>query len=160
MQNFNETLERVDEGVIAWSKKYTLTFSRIAISIVYVWFGMLKVFDVSPASPLVTALLAKVTFLQGTNPDAFVAVFGMTEVVIGLMFLVPRLERLAVFALALHMIAVTLPLVLLPDLAWSGFLAPTLEGQYVIKNVLLLAAAIDVLANLRSLRQSRSNFHV
>jgi uncharacterized membrane protein YkgB len=153
MKNFQEKLEHLDQKIISWSRKYTMTFSRLAIFIVYFWFGILKVFGASPAGGLVTALLAKISFLNGIDPVVFVAVFGMLEVVIGILFLIPHLERFAVFALFLHMIAIFMPLILLPLISWQGFLIPTLEGQYIIKNVLLIALGINILSNLGSLKE-------
>ena len=130
-----------------------MTFARFAIFIIYFWFGILKVFGMSPAGGLVTALLAKIPFLNGVDPMTFVAVFGMLEVIIGILFLIPRLERFAVFSLFLHMIAIFLPLILLPMISWQGFMIPSLEGQYIIKNVLLIAVAVSVLAHTRSLKE-------
>jgi uncharacterized membrane protein YkgB len=57
---------------------------------------------------------------------------------------VPRLTRLALVLLAGHVAATLLPLLVLPAISWQGALVPTLEGQYIIKNVLIVAAAITV----------------
>lgn len=63
---------------------------------------------------------------------------------IGIIFLIRGWERLAIFLLGLHLFTTVLPLFLLPQITWQGFLIPTLEGQYVIKNILIIAAAIVV----------------
>ena len=64
--------------------------------------------------------------------------------VIGVLFLVRGLERLAIFFLALHLVTTALPLIFLPQIAWQSFLVPTLEGQYIIKNILIVALAVVV----------------
>ncbi|MEK7588207.1 MAG: hypothetical protein AAB438_00115 [Patescibacteria group bacterium] len=155
MQNFNEKLENFDQKIINWARGAMLPFARFAVFLVYFWFGLLKVLETSPASPLVLALLDRT--MPFVSPDAFLIAFGILEMVIGLLFIIPRLERLAVFALFLHLITTTMPLVLLPSFVWQGFLTPTLEGQYIIKNVLLLSAGITVLASLSTLKKSNTS---
>ena len=65
---------------------------------------------------------------------------------IGVSFLVEGWERLAIVLLAPHMVATFLPLAVLPSVTWLGFLIPTLEGQYIIKNTVIIALAIGVAA--------------
>jgi hypothetical protein len=50
--------------------------------------------------------------------------------------------------LFIHMIMTFLPLIFLPSTTWSGFLVPTLEGQYIIKNLVIIAAAMGIAAHL------------
>lgn len=120
-------------------------FAHFAIFIVFVWFGGLKVLGLSPATPLVAALLAE-TFPM--FPEAgFLVWFGVFEVFIGCLFLIPRGEKVAAAFLAVHMITTAGPLFLLPDIAWDGFLRPTLEGQYIIKNVVIVALAATILVD-------------
>jgi len=61
--------------------------------------------------------------------------------------LIPKMARIAVVILLIHMAMTLLPLVLLPDISWSGLLIPTLEGQYIIKNVALIALGLGVVAH-------------
>ena len=124
---------------------YAFLFAHFAIFVVFTWFGGLKVLGLSPATPLVSALLFE-TF-PAVSQDAFVRWFGLYEVIIGVMFLIPRFERVAAFFLGIHMITTAGPLLLLPDIAWSGFLIPTLEGQYIIKNVVIVALAATILVD-------------
>ena len=65
---------------------------------------------------------------------------------IGLLFLIKGAERLLVARLALHLRTTLMPLFLLPQMAWQGFLTPTLEGQYIIKNVLIIALAFVIVS--------------
>ncbi len=127
------------------SKHLALPFFRISIFIVYFWFGILKVFSYSPANPLVEALLKHT--LPFMTFDTFIVILGIFEMFIGVAFLIPKLEKVAFVALVLHLIVVIMPLFLLPEITWQKFLVPTLEGQYIIKNILIVAVAIGILSH-------------
>lgn len=71
------------------------------------------------------------------------------------LFLTKGFERIAIFLLGLHLFTTILPLIFLPDIAWQAFLAPTLEGQYIIKNILAAAFAVVVGFNLIPLSSPR-----
>lgn len=130
------------------SQKITLPMARLALFVIFFWFGILKVFGTSPANPLVEQLLDKtlpfITFQQ------FIIFFGIFEMIIGIAFIIPRLQKLAIILLIPHMITTFLPLVLLTSTTWEGFLTPTLEGQYIIKNLLIIALAINIVAHLET----------
>lgn len=133
--------------------KFSFIFSHLALSLVLIWFGALKFFGLSPANELVDALL------QITLPfipfSLFIIILGAVEVLIGILFLIPKLERVAITILVLHMLTTILPLFVLPELVWQGPLLPTLEGQYIIKNVVLVALAIGILVDLKDAPSSR-----
>ena len=116
--------------------------ARLALFIVYVWFGFLKVIDASPANPLVAGLLEKT--LPFITFEKFIVIFGLFEVLLGLLFLSGRLRKLTFVLFGLHMIAVFAPLILLPAVSWQSTLIPTLEGQYIIKNVVLIALVLFI----------------
>lgn len=120
-------------------------FAHLALFIVFVWFGALKLWGYSPANPLVEALL-KAT-LPMLSFHLFSLILGSYEVLVGLLFLFRR-DRLALALLIPHIIVTTLPLILLPGMTWQGFMVPTLEGQYIIKNILIIALAGIVFADL------------
>jgi len=138
----------IDEKIINFFKKIWEPISRISLFIVFFYFGLLKVLNLSPATPLVEALASKtISFLDF---NFFIIFFGFFEMMIGLAFIVPKLERLAVFLLGLHMITTFLPLVLLPKVTWISFLVPTLEGQYIIKNLVIISLAFAISAHLKN----------
>lgn len=135
-------LTQLDKSLIKFSKKFDLLFARLAIFIVFFWFGILKVFGFSPANALVANLLEKtLPFFQF---EQFIIFFGVVEMIIGISFIIPRFERLAIALLVLHMLTTALPLFFLPDITWQQFLVPSLEGQYIIKNVALIALAVGI----------------
>jgi uncharacterized membrane protein YkgB len=120
-------------------------FAHWAIALVFVWFGGLKVIGLSPASPLVSALLAST--MPFMPYDLFQVLFGLFEVLIGLMFIWPRHERVAVALLTFHMVTTVLPLAFLSSMTWSAPFVPTLEGQYIIKNIVIIALAAMILVD-------------
>jgi uncharacterized membrane protein YkgB len=119
---------------------------------VFIWFGALKLVPgLSPAEPLViqtAEALARLAVFP--PPDLFLRLLGVWEVVIGLGFLVRPLLRPAIALLALQMPGTLLPLVLLPELCYTAApLGLTLTGQYIIKNMVLVAAALVVGGTVR-----------
>ncbi|MFO0831688.1 MAG: hypothetical protein U0637_07570 [Phycisphaerales bacterium] len=132
-----ESLEHADYAITAWLARHGLTAVRWSLGVVFVWFGALKPLGVSPALELVTRTV------YWFDPGWFVPLLGWWEVAIGICLVVPRLVRLGILLLALQMPGTFLPLVILPDVCWSHApWAPTLEGQYIIKNLVLIAAAM------------------
>lgn len=141
-----EIIQQFDIQVISRLRKLEVPLARTAIFIVYFWFGFLKLLGISPAAPLVRALFEKtINFMPFS---VFYTSFSVFEIVIGIFFLVRGFERLAIFLLGLHLITTILPLIFLPHIAWQAFFVPTLEGQYIIKNVLIAASAVVVGAKL------------
>jgi len=129
--------------------------ARFALFVVFFWFGILKVIGLSPAAGVVQGLFEKtVPFMSfGT----FFVAFGLFECLIGIMFLIKGLERLVIPLLFLHIILTAGPLVLLPAMSWQSFMVPTLEGQYIIKNLVIIATALGIAANLHPMRRLNEN---
>jgi uncharacterized membrane protein YkgB len=142
-----QKLIEIDAAIIRFLQKAFLPAARLAIFIIYFWFGALKVFDLSPASPMVLALLERT--MPFIDPLLFLKGFGIYEMIIGIAFLIPRFEREAIALLIPHLISTILPLFLLSTLAWTAPFVPTMEGQYIIKNLLIAALAVGVASHLR-----------
>ena len=132
-------------------QKINVRFSRLAIFIIYFWFGLLKVMGESPASPMVKGLFNETIgkFFHTLTPEQFVIFFGAFEVFVGILFLFPKLEKLALILLGLHIITTVMPLFVMGKLVWTKALVPTLEGQYIIKNIAIIALAINIWAHKR-----------
>lgn len=111
--------------------------ARIALATVFFWFGILKVFNVSPAADLVHELLEKtLPFI----PYAFFIIFlGVWEALIGVLFLFPKLTHWAFGLMLIQMVTTFGPLFFLTQVTWQAPLVPTMEGQYIFKNLILLA---------------------
>lgn len=135
-----------DSKVIKVCTSCNYQFARISLFIVFFWFGILKVVTESPANPLVDSLLQRT--LPFFTFEEFIFWFGLFEVVIGILFLIPKAERIALLFLAVHMFTTLGPLVLLPEMTWVAPFVPTLEGQYIIKNVVIVALAIGIASHM------------
>ena len=118
--------------------------NRIALCVVFYWFGILKVLSISPAEPLVRELYLKT--IHSLIPfDYFIILLGLTECVIGILFLCPQYTKIAFIIFSIQMITTLLPLFVLPHDVWQNGIAPTLTGQYIIKNVVLMGCALSIL---------------
>lgn len=146
------SLEEIDSKLIAWFRKTYLPVGRIAIFIVYFYFGVLKLLDLSPASPLANALSAKTIGIEYAH-TAFI-ILALFECVIGVLFLFPKATRIVVPLLLVHMAIVCSPLVMVPDHIWVQPFVPNLEGQYIIKNVVIIAVALGIAAQTKPLKKS------
>ena len=129
-------------------RQSSILLSRISLFVIYFWFGILKVIGLSPASLMVTELfektLAHVPIISSMPVNLFVILFGIFEVVIALLFIIPGFERLGIIAFSVHMLTTTLPLFFLHQSVWQGMFVPTLEGQYIIKNLVIIALAFSL----------------
>jgi uncharacterized membrane protein YkgB len=132
-------------------KRIAIPLVRISFFIVYFYFGLLKVLGYSPAEAIVKELwshtLSSIPFYD------FLNFFGFYEMIIGIIFLIPGKERLALYLLIPHMITTFGPVVLLPKFIWKGFMIPSLAGHYIIKNLIIVALGIAVAANIGDFRK-------
>jgi uncharacterized membrane protein YkgB len=125
--------------------RHGVTLTRVSLGIVFLWFGALKFFPgTSPAETLATDTITRLT---GGNIPENLARIGLAtwEVLIGLGLLSGRFLRITLLLLWLQMAGALLPLGFFPDETFARFpLVPTLEGQYIIKNLVIISAAIVV----------------
>lgn len=147
------SLHEFDTKLITFFRKISMPLARISLFVLYFWFGLLKVIGVSPASGVVERLFDQ-TLASFLSFDPFLMFFGLFECFIGVLFLVRGAERAALPLLFIHLFTTSGPLLLLPGEIWTGFLTPTLEGQYIIKNLALIAVAIGIAANLEPMKKS------
>lgn len=144
MHGFPGWFDTIDRPIAAVLKRYGVRLLRWSVAIIFVWFGALKWFDLSPANELV----AKTVYWL--PPGVFIPILAVWEVLIGVCLLVRPLVRLAILLLALQMGGTFLPLVLLPEVCFTRVpYAPTLEGQYILKNIVIIAAAMVVGGTVR-----------
>lgn len=136
--------ERVDTVIAGWMSRYGVRLLRYSLGIIFIWFGALKPFGLSPAQELVSNTVYFV------DPEWFVPLLGWWEVAIGIGLLIRPLIRPAIALLFLQMPGTFLPLILLPDVCFTAFpFGLTLEGQYIIKNLILISAALVVGGTVR-----------
>jgi len=150
-----DAIERIDENMIKFFWKNSNMTARWALFIIFFWFGILKVFGVSPAGPLVVALV-DVMFGSSVSPEQFLIWFGGFEAVTGFLILLPRFERLTFLLLSSHLITTAFPLFVLPEITWYGIMQPTLVGQYILKNLALIAIGLFLYGRLRPMTKTHS----
>ncbi|MBK7233931.1 MAG: hypothetical protein IPH93_17120 [Saprospiraceae bacterium] len=120
-----------------------LFVNRISLSLIFFWFGLLKVASVSPAEGLVKSLYS-VTISNWMGLDAFVVFLGLVECLIGVLWLFPKWTKLVLVLFSAQMLTTFMPLVFLTGDTWHGGFVLTLTGQYIIKNVVLIASALTI----------------
>jgi uncharacterized membrane protein YphA (DoxX/SURF4 family) len=142
--------DRLDRRITDTLARIGVPAVRVALGIVFFWFGVLKLFPgMSPAEDLAARTIQ--TLSGGAiGPSVSLPVLAIWECLIGLGLLTGRFLRATLLLLALQMLGTLTPLFLFIDETWTHFpYAPTLEGQYIIKNVVLIAGAIVVGSTVR-----------
>jgi len=142
-------LNTLDRQIAAFMHHWGVVALRVSLALIFVWFGILKPFGLSPAESLVKSTVRWMPLLSS---DAWLAVIGWWEVAIGVTFLFHKTLRLAIALLALQMVGTFLPLLILPQVTFQDGripYAPTIEGQYIIKNLLIISAALVVGGTVR-----------
>ena len=142
--------DRTDRRITGWMADHGLVLLRFALGIVFFWFGALKLIPgASPAEALAGETIERLTF--GAIPaSTALPILAVWEVAIGIGLFIGRGMRITLLLLFVQMLGTITPLFLFPDRTFTQFpWAPTLEGQYIIKNVVLVAAAIVLGATVR-----------
>jgi len=130
--------ERIDLFLTRWMARYGLFVLRLGMGVVFFWFGALKL--VPNLSPAETLVRNTIFFF---DPDLFLPVLAIWEMLIGVGLLIGRYMRLTLLLLFAQMVGTTLPLALLPQAVWTAFpFGLTLEGQYIIKNLVIIGSAL------------------
>ena len=142
-------LESLDQTIIRLARKWYEPIARATFFVIFFYFGFLKIIGLSPASPLASALTERTIGLEYF--DFSFMFLAAVECLIGILFLIPKATRIVLPLLFLHLIVVSSPLVLVADLVWAYFPVPSLEGQYIIKNIALVAVAIGIAAQVTPL---------
>jgi putative oxidoreductase len=141
-------------AVLGWLARHSVTALRVSLGAVLLGFGFLKYFPgMSPAQSLVLATMHRLTFglVPTVVPNTAAMVLVATlECTIGLLLITGRWLRLTMGLLAVQLAGILSPTVLLPGRLFSGpHHMPTLEGQYVLKDVVLLTAAMVIATTIR-----------
>jgi uncharacterized membrane protein YkgB len=138
------TIHRTPQLVDSLSIRWFELIARISIFIIYFWFGFLKVINLSPATPLASALVSHTIGMQYfTISFKALAVY---ECILAVLFLIPAVTWPSTALLVVHLVIVSSPLVLVANVAWVHAMVPTLEGQYIIKDLAILALAVGIIA--------------
>lgn len=143
--NLERRFNTIDIAITNWMAQNGLSILRIGLGIIFFWFGALKYFPgLSPAEELVRNTVYFV------NPDLFIPVLATWEVLIGIGLIWGKWMRVTLLLLFLQMPGTALPIVLLPEVVWTSFpYGLTLEGQYIVKNIVLIGSAFALGATVR-----------
>ena len=139
----------IDRGIAVFMGRWGTLALRLSFGVIFIWFGILKPFGISAAEPLIRATVPWLPLFEG---GTWVAIIGWWEVAIGVAFLFRRTLRVAIGLLALQMFGTFMPLVMLPEVAFQADripFGPTMEGQYIIKNLMIISAALVVGGTVR-----------
>jgi uncharacterized membrane protein YkgB len=144
-------ISEIDLMLIQALNRFSLPALQLSLGVIFIWFGALKPFGDSPANEVITKTV------YWFDPDIFIPILGVWEMAIGICLLVTPLIRVGLFLLALQMPGTFLPLVLRPEICFIDIpFDLTLEGQYIIKNLVLIGAAIVVGSRLVPLAEKKA----
>lgn len=141
---------RVDVYATEWMAKNGIRLLRWSLGIVFFWFGVLKFFpSLSPAEDLASRTIETLTFGL-VQPEVALPVLAAWEVLIGVGLLTGQFMRVTLLLLLVQMLGTITPVFLFPGEVFTRVpYAPTLEGQYIIKNLVLVSAALVIGATVR-----------
>ncbi len=147
MQSLFERFDRLDTNLNRWLVANSIALLRVSLGLVFLVFGALKFFPgLSPIEELATQTTTALTFGL-VPPSAGLVVIAAVECAIGLCFVTGRFLRVGVWLMGAQMLGAISPLVLFPGEMFAGpFYAPTLAAQYIVKDVVLVTAALVIAA--------------
>jgi uncharacterized membrane protein YkgB len=146
----NLSFDKVDNYIRQWMSMYGIRLLRISLGIVFLWFGVLKFF---PGASAAMQLATKTISLLSSGiikPGVSIILLASIETLKGLGLISGAFLRITLFLLFMQMLGTITPLFLFPDETFSSVpFLPTLEGQYIIKNIVLISAGIVIGSTVR-----------
>ncbi|WP_316504451.1 DUF417 family protein [Nitrosopumilus sp.] len=132
--------DAVDHQLISFVNRYGLNILRLSLATVFLWFGLLKVLNVSPVTPLAEDLI------PGITTGTFVFALGIMEIGVGMSLVFKKLLKVSIAIMVTHLastfsLLITLQETMIND---SNPFLLTLEGEFIIKNLVLIAGALAV----------------
>lgn len=147
-------ITKIDIKIIRFLHTTYLPLARVALFVVFFWFGLIKLLGLSAASGIALTLTERTVGIE--HFELLFRSLALIECTIGILILFPRAVRVTIPLLLIHMVIVSSPLFLVMDLVWQSPLIPTLEGQYIIKNIVVVALALGIAAHTKPLdKQSK-----
>jgi len=149
--NFLRNLfDRVDAKLTGWMARYGILLLRLSLGVVFLWFGAMKFFPgLSPAEDLAARTITRLTF-GVVHASTAVLILAAWESLIGIGLIFGLQLRATLFLLWVQMLGTVTPIFLFPNEVFAVFpYAPTLEGQYIFKNMVLVSAGLVIGATVR-----------
>lgn len=146
----NATLDKVDHAIVKWMAANGITILRVSLGVVFLWFGVLKYLpNESPAEKLASDTILVLTFGH-VGPHVSLPILATWECLIGLGLIAGVAKRVTLSLLFAQMLGTLLPLFFFPAQCFVVIpFVPTLTGQYIIKNLVLISAGIVIGATVR-----------
>jgi uncharacterized membrane protein YphA (DoxX/SURF4 family) len=140
----------LDAKITRWMARYGILLLRISMGIIFLWFGALKFFPgLSPAAELATRTIERLTF-GIIAPDISILILATWESLIGLGLISGFFMRATLLLLFFQMLGTITPIFFFPQEVFTIFpYAPTLEGQYILKNLIIISAGLVIGATVR-----------
>ncbi len=160
MESLSRRSDALEKRIVPWLTRYSITVLRIGLGGVFFGFGLLKFFPgFSPAEELVMQTLGVLTF--GAVPARVgIVLVAALECAIGLGLITGKFLRFSLALLTFQMVGAMSPLVFFPGELFGGpFHAPTLEGQYILKDVVLISAGLVIGTTLQGGRIVSGHAH-
>lgn len=144
------SLDRLDARIVAWMARHGVTVLRIGLGVIFLWFGALKFIpNLSPAEDLATRTIGTLSF-GVIGADAARVMIAALETLIGLGLVTGRFLRAVIALLFFQLVGTFTPVLLFPREVFQFVpFVPTLEGQYIFKNLVLVGAGLVIGATVR-----------
>jgi len=138
----------VDDRVVGLLSRVGPPLLRSSLGTMFAWFGALKIAGTTPVADLVADTV------YWFDPGWFVPLLGGFEVFVGVFLVLGKLMRLVLLLFVLQMVGTFLVFVVQPEVAFErgNPLLLTVEGEFVAKNLVLLAAGLVVGSRLQAPR--------
>jgi uncharacterized membrane protein YkgB len=150
MRSRQSAYSQLDKHITDWMARHGITLLRISLGVVFLWFGVLKFFPgLSPAQSLAVRTIEMLTFGM-VRESVSIPVLALWECAIGIGLITNLFMRATLLLLFVQMMGTITPIFLFPREVFTVVpYAPTLEGQYIIKNIVLVSAGIVIGATVR-----------
>ena len=150
MDKLHDFYLKADDRITSFMRRYGILSLRISLGIVFFWFGFLKFFPgLSPADQIATKTITELTF-GIIQPNISIIILAVWETLIGIGLISGKFLRITLLLLFTQMMGTLTPLLLFPSETFTRIpYAPTLEGQYIIKNLVLISAGLVIGATVR-----------
>jgi uncharacterized membrane protein YkgB len=144
MKNFNKSkIQSFDKKIIQYLRRYSHKLHRVSLGFFFIWMGLLKVIGYKTNTEIIAHSI------YWGDPLVMVYVLGSWELLIGIFFMIRPLVRIALLFLILRIPGILMAFILKMDTCFIHFpLAPTVEGQFLIKDLTIFFAALAIAASL------------
>ncbi len=148
--SFQQKIEKAENQILNWMSVNGIILLRLSIGFIFFWFGFQKFFPgISSAEDIATQTIDVLSFGIVQAPFSM-PILATWEVLIGLGFLTGKYLRTTVILLYFQMAGTLFPLIVFPEETFYLVpMIPTIEGQYIIKNIIIITAAMVILAHNR-----------